>query len=50
MAIGKIGVQMMMLKDKVAELGAYETMRKVQRTWLPRCRSITNSDDTGKCG
>ncbi|MGG3467215.1 sugar phosphate isomerase/epimerase [Neobacillus pocheonensis] len=26
---GKIGVQMMMLKDKVEELGAYETMRKV---------------------
>ena len=28
MAKGKIGVQMMMLKDKVEELGAYETMRK----------------------
>ncbi|WP_066251694.1 sugar phosphate isomerase/epimerase family protein [Neobacillus drentensis] len=27
---GKIGVQMMMLKGKVEELGAYETMRKVQ--------------------
>lgn len=26
---GKIGVQMMMLKGKVEELGAYETMRKV---------------------
>ena len=26
---GKIGVQMMMLKDKVEELGAYETMRKL---------------------
>src|SRR4051795_2943066 len=26
---GKIGVQMMMLKDKVAELGAYETMKKL---------------------
>ncbi len=29
MTKGKIGVQMMMLKDKVEELGAYETMRKV---------------------
>ncbi|MBS4195921.1 sugar phosphate isomerase/epimerase family protein [Lederbergia citri] len=29
MVKGKIGVQMMMLKDKVAELGAYETMLKV---------------------
>lgn len=29
MKIGKIGVQMMMLKGKVEELGAYETMRKV---------------------
>ena len=29
MAKGKIGVQMMMLKDKVEELGAYETMRKI---------------------
>ncbi|PGY11154.1 sugar phosphate isomerase/epimerase [Bacillus sp. AFS031507] len=27
---GKIGVQMMMLKGKVDELGAYETMRKVR--------------------
>jgi sugar phosphate isomerase/epimerase len=27
---GKIGVQMMMLKGKVEELGAYETMKKVQ--------------------
>jgi sugar phosphate isomerase/epimerase len=27
---GKIGVQMMMLKNKVEELGAYETMRKVR--------------------
>ena len=26
---GKIGVQMMMLKDKVAEFGAYETMKKL---------------------
>jgi sugar phosphate isomerase/epimerase len=26
---GKIGVQMMMLKDKVEELGAYETMKKL---------------------
>lgn len=26
---GKIGVQMMMLKEKVAELGVYETMRKI---------------------
>jgi len=29
MKMGKIGVQMMMLKGKVEELGAYETMRKV---------------------
>lgn len=29
MTKGKIGVQMMMLKGKVEELGAYETMRKV---------------------
>ena len=29
MAKGKIGVQMMMLKDKVEELGAYETMKKI---------------------
>jgi sugar phosphate isomerase/epimerase len=29
MGKGKIGVQMMMLKGKVAELGVYETMRKV---------------------
>ncbi|MEH7306591.1 sugar phosphate isomerase/epimerase family protein [Neobacillus drentensis] len=27
---GKIGVQMMMLKGKVDELGAYETMRRIQ--------------------
>jgi sugar phosphate isomerase/epimerase len=27
---GKIGVQMMMLKGKVEELGAYETMRKIK--------------------
>ena len=27
---GKIGVQMMMLKGKVEELGVYETMRKVR--------------------
>ncbi|WP_227937740.1 sugar phosphate isomerase/epimerase family protein [Alkalihalobacillus deserti] len=27
---GKIGVQMMMLKGKVEELGVYETMRKIQ--------------------
>ena len=26
---GKLGVQMMMLKDKVEELGVYETMRKI---------------------
>ncbi|MGE7983308.1 sugar phosphate isomerase/epimerase family protein [Solibacillus sp. NPDC093137] len=26
---GKIGVQMMMLKDKVEEIGVYETMRKI---------------------
>lgn len=26
---GKIGVQMMMLKDKVTELGVYETMKKI---------------------
>jgi len=26
---GKIGVQMMMLKDKVVEIGVYETMRKI---------------------
>ena len=26
-----MGVQMMMLKDKVEELGVYETMRKVKR-------------------
>lgn len=29
MTKGKIGVQMMMVKDKVAEIGAYETMRKL---------------------
>jgi sugar phosphate isomerase/epimerase len=29
MTKGKIGVQMMMLKNKVEELGAYETMRKM---------------------
>ncbi|RKQ32291.1 sugar phosphate isomerase/epimerase family protein [Oceanobacillus halophilus] len=29
MTKGKIGVQMMMLKDKVEELGAYETMKKL---------------------
>ncbi|MGX2959559.1 sugar phosphate isomerase/epimerase family protein [Peribacillus sp. JNUCC 23] len=29
MTKGKIGVQMMMLKGKVEELGAYETMRKI---------------------
>lgn len=29
MTKGKIGVQMMMLKDKVQELGAYETMKKI---------------------
>lgn len=29
MTKGKIGVQMMMLKNKVEELGAYETMRKL---------------------
>src|SRR3954465_11425851 len=26
---GKIGVQMMMLKEKVEELGAYETMKRI---------------------
>ncbi len=30
MTKGKIGVQMMMLKDKVEELGAYETLRKLR--------------------
>jgi len=30
MSKGKIGVQMMMLKDKVEELGAYETMKKLR--------------------
>lgn len=29
MTKGKIGVQMMMLKDKVSELGAYETMKRL---------------------
>ena len=27
---GKIGVQMMMLKDKVEELGVYETLKQVR--------------------
>ncbi|MDX8047637.1 sugar phosphate isomerase/epimerase [Gracilibacillus sp. S3-1-1] len=31
MVKAKIGVQMMMLKGKVAELGAYETMRKIRQ-------------------
>jgi sugar phosphate isomerase/epimerase len=30
MTKGKIGVQMMMLKDKVEELGAYETLKKLR--------------------
>ena len=30
MSKGKIGDQMMMLKDKVEELGAYETMRNIR--------------------
>ena len=36
MTKGKIGVQMMMLKDKVEELGAYETMRKVMNLDIMR--------------
>jgi len=34
MTKGKIGVQMMMLKEKVAELGAYETMKRLHELGL----------------
>ena len=37
--MAKIGVQAMMLKDSVAEIGAFETLRKVMRSATTPSRS-----------
>ena len=43
---GLIGIQMSTIKDKIAELGAYGTLK----AWIPLCGGFPDSHDGRECG